>query len=133
MKLRLQLIDVAALGSTLEEFKRGIVSVIQAQIIELRSVFANGLTFNDNMLAAVVEITAADGIVSGAELQRGNPKKFKPIGFFPIQAVNEAGVGLRIADYAFNPKPSSGEGWHGITVTVLSGTIDKVTGILVGG
>lgn len=103
-------------------------------LIELQAMLTNGLTFNDNMLAALVEYTLADdGIVSGTELQRANPRKFKPVGFFPLSAVDSAGAGLGIASWAFNPAPTNGEGWYGVTITTTSGTIDKVRGVLVGG
>jgi hypothetical protein len=121
--LNLDLRDAAALGKSL-----------QRAFLELRAGLTNRLTFGENMLAAVVDLTlTTDGIVSGTELQRKDPRLFKPIGFFPLAVMDAAGGGLGIASWVFNPTPSSGAGWHGLTITVTSGTIATARGVLVGG
>ncbi len=129
MKFQFTALDVARatdIGS--------LVRQLQRTLLELRAGLSNRLTIGDNMLAAVITLTVDDdGIASGTELQRKDPRLFRPIGFIPICVVNASGSGLGIASWAFNPQPSNGEGWHGVTVTVTSGTIARVTGVLLGG
>ncbi len=109
-----------------EEIKMPTGPALQSFLADLRRQLLGGLTL------LPVEIAATDGLVSGTELPRSNPDRVKPVGFVPVEALSSDGSGLVIASYGFNPSPTAGRGFHGVTVTVAAGTIDKVIGLLVG-
>lgn len=102
---------------------------------DMRALFANGITFRDNMNCAIITFdakTATENVVA-------NPLSSKPIVFIPGPVESITAVG-GVSDGTFRelaavPKLNNtrADGYLGITVQFTSGTWGRVSGILVGG
>ncbi len=77
-------------------------------IEKIADLLNNQATFGDNMNAAIVEIPLC---VHGSEILWKSPLKSRPIGFWPLTAIQEDGTRLQFAgDPLFNDLPLGGDG-----------------------
>jgi hypothetical protein len=116
VKFNLPLFDVAKLSDV--DLKNGLGAPLATALRDLRHGFTNGLTFDENMLAAVVQLP----LVHGTEATFDHPGRFRARGFWPLEARDSSGNVLQLdGPPAFNsmPRDASGRtiaGQYGVTV-----------------
>lgn len=121
MKPRWPLLDPAQLKDDFDSWRSGLVFPVQSALQEMRAFMTNGITFADNMNAAIIEFDA----VHGTEALFTPPDKIKvPLTFIPISAALPSNAGfINIASKSqinYQPLMSTGaprtDGRLGITV-----------------